>query len=377
MSFKPEARITGMKRKTALFVALAILFGVPLALSAQDVPPPKGLVLDSIVARVNDDIITTYQYKQALESLRQEVKQDCKSCSQEKLNAEYQKREKNVLRDLIDQDLLVERAKDDGINVSADVVRALNETREHYKLPSMDALRRAVEASGMNWEDYKNSINRQLLTQKVVQQDVAGTIQISQKTVDKYYEEHKSEFNRPASVELREIVLSTKGKTPAQDAKIKAKIEKIHQQILNGNDFGQLAKLYSDGPTAKSDGELGSFTRGQLAPSIESQVFKLHHNEITPVMHLSDGYAIFQVKRRYDAGIQPVDKVRQQIEEAIYRKRIQPALRKFLEVLRKQSYITVAEGYTDTAAVPESPIKEVIPGQNQNGKKGKKKKDGE
>lgn len=364
-----------MKRKTALFVALAILFGVPLALGAQDVPPPKGKVLDSVISRVNDDIITSFQYKQAVDALQQEIKHDCKSCSQTKIETRFEKERKNVLRDLIDQDLLVERAKDDGISVDADVVRALNQTREQYNLPSMAALQRAVEASGMSWENYKNSIKRGLLQQKVIQQDVAPTVQVSQKTVEKYYQEHKSEFYRKATVKLSVIMLSTKGKTAAEDAKLKKKLEAIRQRVENGDDFGQLAKLYSDGPYAKKNGEMGSFTRGQLAPAIDNAVFKLHHNEMTPVMHLANGYAIFQVQQHYSAGLQPLNKVRNQIEDAIYSKRMPSAIRQFLKVLRQQSYITVAQGYTDTAAVPETPIKEVVPGMDQNGKKGKKKGD--
>jgi peptidyl-prolyl cis-trans isomerase SurA len=363
-----------MRAKLTFFAALAIMIGVPLALGAQDVPPPKGEVIDSIIARVNDAIITSHDYKQAQQALKGEIKQDCKGCSAAQLEAKFNEEKKNVLRDLIDQQLLVQRAKDDGINVDADVIRQLNTVREKYNLASMNALRRAVEASGMSWNDYKDSIKRQLLTQKLVQQDVGGTIQISHEQVQKYYEAHKSEFNLPESVVIREIILSTKGKTPKQDAEIKKKIEMIRQRILNGDDFGQLAKLYSDGPTAKEEGELGKFTRGQLAKPIEDAVFKLQHNQMTPVMQLANGYAIFQVERHYDAGIQPVDKVEPQIEQAIYMKKIGPALRKFLKVLRQQSYIRIQPGYTDTAAVAETPIEEVVPGSSDSGKKGKKKK---
>lgn len=363
-----------MKLKAApIAVALAILFGVPLAVSAQDVPPPKGKALDSIVARVNDEIITSYQYKQAAEELMHDVKQGCKSCSAAKVEAEYQKQKKNLLRNMIDEDLLVERAKDDGISVDADLIRALNDTREHYKLPSMEALRHAVEASGMSWEDYRNSVKRNLLYRKVMEQDVAGSIQVSQKEIEKYYEEHKNEFVHRASVVLSVIMLSTKGKTPVQDAKIKKKLEAIRARILNGDDFGQLAKLYSQGPYAKDNGAMGTFTRGQLAPSIDNAVFKLQPNEMTPVMQIPGGYAIFQVQQRYQAGVQPLSKVRDQIVQALYQERMPAATRKFLKVLREQSYITVAHGYVDTAAVPETPIKEVIPGLDQNGKKHKKK----
>lgn len=362
----------GMYRKTNLLAGVAILLGCTLGLAAQQPPPPKGLVVERIIARVNDDIITTYQYKQAEEALRVEVKRDCGGCTPAKINAEYAKQHKNVLRDLIDQSLMVQRAKDEGVNVDIDVVKKLDETRQLYKLESMDALRRAVEASGLNWDEYKDSIKKNLLIHKLIQRDVGGTIQIDHQAIQKYYDAHKSEFNRPETVVLREIFLPTKGKTPAQIAQIKKQMENIRKRVENGDDFGQLAKLYSKGPTAQQNGEMGAYTRGQLAKPIEDAVFKLQHNQMTPVIERPSGFDLFQVERHFQAGLQPLDAVETEIENKIYLTRINAALRDFLTQLRKQSYIRVRPGYTDTAAVAETPIEEVAPGSE--GKKGKKKK---
>jgi peptidyl-prolyl cis-trans isomerase SurA len=365
----------GMFTKTNLLAGLAILVGCSLGLRAQNVvPPPKGLVIEQIIARVNDDIITSNQYKEALASLRQEIKQDCTGCSDAKIASEYKDQEKDVLRDLIDRSLMVQRAQDEGVNVDIDVIKRLDEIRQQYKLDSMDALRRAVEASGLNWDDYKDSIKKSLLTQKLIQRDVGGTIQIGRDEIQKYYDTHKNQFDRPETVVLREIFLSTKDKTPAQTAVIEKKIDGLRQRIENGDDFGQLAKLFSEGSTAKQGGELGAFTRGQLAKALEDAVFKLQHNQMTPVIRTTNGFELLQVEQHYQAGIQPLDAVENEIENQIYMKKIGPALREFLKHLREESYIVVKPGYVDTAAVAETPIEEVAPSQG-NDKKGKKKKE--
>jgi peptidyl-prolyl cis-trans isomerase SurA len=361
-----------MKRKTSWLAAVAILLGTSAVLRAQQPPPPKGDVVEDIVARVNDDIITSHQYKQAKGALLQEIKHDCTGCAQSKVDTEYQKQEKDVLRHLIDQSLLVQRATDEGINVDADVIKQLDQVRQDNHLDSMDALQKAVEASGLNWEDYKDSIRKQLLTSKLIQQDVGSTIQIDSGEVKKYYEAHKSQFNRPETVVVREIFLSTKDKTPKEDEAIKKKIENIRTRILNGDDFGQLAKLYSDGSTAQNGGELGAFQRGQLAKNLEADVFKLRHNQMTPVVKMPQGYELIQVERHYEAGIQPIEAVENEIESAIYQQRVGPALSTFLEKLRRESYIRIKPGYVDTAAVAETPIEEVVPGSDKD--KGKKKK---
>jgi peptidyl-prolyl cis-trans isomerase SurA len=363
-----------MKRKTGFLAAVAILLGAAAVARAQEQQPaPKGDVVEDIVARVNDDIITSHQFQQAKEALRQEVKQDCSGCTQTKVDAEYKQQETNVLRDLIDQSLLLQRANDEGINVDADVIKQLDSVRQANKLDSMDALQKAVEGSGLNWEDYKDSIRKRLLTSQVIQRDVGGTIQIDRTEVKKYYDEHKSEFTRPETVVLREIFLSTKGKTPKEVEEIKKKIDNLRARVQNGDDFGQLAKLFSEGSTAKNGGELGSFQRDQLAKVLADPVFKLQHNQMTPVIQTPQGYELIQVERHYEAGLQPIDAVDNEIENALYSKKVGPALRDFLKELRKESYIRVKPGFVDTAAVAETPIEEVVPGSDSDKSKKKAK----
>lgn len=361
-----------MSLRRVLPFGLLFVLGISLAAWGQQPPQPSGQVVDQIIARVNDDIITSHQYQQALAALQGQIKQDCSSCSQAQLNSRYQTQKKNVLRDMIDQDLLVQRAKDDGVNVDVQVINQLNQIREKYNLPSMNALQKAVEQEGINWSDYKDSIKRQLLTQQVIEDEVGSTVQVSHAEVQKYYDAHKQEFNRPESVVLREIYLSTKGMKPAQVEATRKKIEKYRQEVLNGDDFGQLAKLYSQGSTAKENGELGTFERSQLAPDIANAVFKLQAGQMTPVMRMSNGFELIQVEKHYQSGIQPLDAVENEIENILGQQKMGPALRAFLEKLRGESYIKLQPGYVDTAAVAETPIVQVtptLPG-SKNGKNG-------
>lgn len=362
-----------MKRKLSLLAGAAIFLGGSLALRAQQPPVPKGQVIERIIARVNDSVVTSHQYQKALAALHVQIKQGCPACSEAQLEAKFQDQQKDVLRDLIDQSLLVQRAEDQGINVDIAVVKQLDKIRQQYHLDSMDALQRAVEASGMNWDDYKATIRRQLLTQRIVQRDVGSTVQIDHKEIVTYYDTHKDQFNRPESVVLREIFLSTKGMTAPEVEAARKKIENLRQRVLNGDDFGQLAKLYSQGSTAQKGGELGTFQRGELAPDIENAVFKLQHDQMTPVIQTPAGFELLQVEQHYQAGIQPLDAVLNDVENDIYLQKIGPALRAYLEKLRGQSYIKMQPGYIDTAAVPETPIEEVtpsIPGQGNSKKKG-------
>ena len=342
------------------FAVLFLACGVQAQTDAQS--SSKEVLVEEIIARVNNQIITLSDYQKAAQGLAEEVRQDCQNCTQDQLQAEMKDRQKNLLRDMIDQQLLVERAKDMNIDVETDLVKRLDEVRKENNLATMEDLEKAVEKQGIVWEDYKQQMRNGLLTQKVIQQEVGGRMDIGPDEIKKYYDAHKQDFNRPEQVDLSEIFLNTEGKTPDEIAAIKTKADDLHKQLVNGNDFAETAKRHSEGSTAADGGELGTFERGQLAPQLESVVFKMDRNGITDVIQTKTGFEILKVNEHFQAGLQPLDKVSDQITNIIYKEKMDPAMRDYLAELREESYVTVKPGFTDTAAVPGATvIQEVAP----------------
>ncbi|HTX14964.1 MAG TPA: peptidylprolyl isomerase [Candidatus Baltobacteraceae bacterium] len=342
------------------FAVLFLACGVHAQTDAQS--SSKEVLVEEIIARVNNQIITLSDYQKAAQGLAEEVRQDCQNCTQDQLQAEMKDRQKNLLRDMIDQQLLIERAKDMNIDVETDLVKRLDEVRKENNLATMEDLEKAVEKQGIVWEDYKQQMRNGLLTQKVIQQEVGGRMDIGPDEIKKYYDAHKQDFNRPEQVDLSEIFLNTEGKTPDEIAAIKTKADDLHKQLVNGNDFAETAKRHSEGSTAADGGELGTFERGQLAPQLESVVFKMDRNGITDVIQTKTGFEILKVNEHFQAGLQPLDKVSDQITNILYKQKMDPAMRDYLAELREESYVTVKPGFTDTAAVPGATvIQEVAP----------------
>ena len=139
-------------------------------------------------------------------------------------------------------------------------------------------------------------------------------------------------------------------------AAIERKAEDLRNRVLKGEDFGEIAKRYSEGTTAKQSGELGVFERGQLSKHLEDAVFGLNKGGITDVIQTKTGFEILKVVERYQAGLQPLNKVEGEIQNKLYFKKMQPAMREYLAQLREESYVMVRPGYTDTAAVPGASI---------------------
>jgi peptidyl-prolyl cis-trans isomerase SurA len=390
-------------RKIVLFAAFA--FAAPLAAqqppakpvppmlekpgeapeTAKPVAPPKtlakpvsaesGKVIEEIIARVNNEIITRSDYQKELATAEDDARQECQGrCTPEQLRANIEDRRKGALRDLIDQSLLVQRGKDMGISVETDVIKQLDQIRIQNNLSSMEDLEKAVTAQGLNWEDFKNNIRNKILVQKVVAQEVGSHITIGHDDAVKYYDAHKQDFIRPEEVALREIEVSTEGKKPSEIPELRKKAETALQRVKNGEDFGEIAKRFSDGATKNQGGYLGMYKRGELAKPIEDVVFKMKKNDLTDVIETKQGFLILQVLQHYDEGLQPVEKVENEIMDKLYNEHMVPAMREYLKTLREQSYVVIKPGYQDIAGGGNSEIQEVsATPENTKKKKGHKR----
>ena len=364
-----------MKKQSLPWISGLILASplwlVPPTSSAQS----KPTVVEEIVARVNNQIITMSDYQKAGAGLQQEVQQDCQNCTQQQIAAEVADRRKNLLRDMIDQQLLIERGKDMDINVDTELVKRLDEVRKQNNLATMEDLEKAVEGQGLIWEDYKNQLRNSISTQEVIRREVGGHLDIGSDEVKKYYEAHKQEYNRSEQVALGEIFLSTEGKSPEEIAAVRTRADDLHNRLVKGEDFTALAKRYSQGSTAEEGGYLGEYERGQLAKQLEVAVFGLEKGQFTDVIQTKTGFEILKVQDHFQAGLQPLDKVEGEITNILYRQKMEPALRIYLAQLREESYVQVKPGYTDTAAVPGATvIQEVAPTPDTPDKKKSKKK---
>ncbi len=308
-------------------------------------------IVEEIIARVNDGIITKSDLQRSRDQLQQDVKQ------QQNATGDFATKEKNLLRDLIDQKLLIQQAKDEGISVDNDLIKRLDEIRKQNHLESMDDLEKAAKEQGVSFEDFKDNMKNSMLTQKAIGQDVGRRIQITPAEVSKYYEAHKAEFKAPESVRLAEILVSTEAKStaPAPDAAAaEAKAKGLLEQIKGGASFEELAKKSSDDPnSAPQGGDLGVFHKGELAPELESVVYALQPGQTTDVLRTKQGFIILKVLDHKPEGVVSEKEAENEIQERLYYEKLQPAVREYLTQLREEAYIDIKPGYVDTGASPK------------------------
>jgi peptidyl-prolyl cis-trans isomerase SurA len=337
----------------------------------------QSTVTEEIAARINNAIITRADFRRGREQMLSELRQQAGANA----DAVFQQRQKDVLRDLIDQQLLLQKAEELGVTADVELVKKLDEIRKSMHANSMEDLEKLAKEQGISFEDFKRNIKNGIITQQVIGHEVGSRIQVTDADIAKYYEEHRTELNRPEQVRLSEILVApTPGKEketdPVQVAAAETMANELLKKLRAGESFEETARKFSNGPTAQQGGDLGYFRRGMLAKELEDKTFSLKPGEMTDVVHTRQGFVILKLTEHQQAGLPPLDQMHSQIQEMIYVQRVQPALRTYLTKLREDAYVDVRQGYIDTGASPNAakPIYITVARPSAADAKGKKKK---
>jgi peptidyl-prolyl cis-trans isomerase SurA len=339
-------------RKLLSWLLLVCFAVLPPVLSADT-------VIEQIIARVNNQIITRTEYLRSKEQLKQEAQQQ-DPANADKIVAE---RDKDVLRDLIDQQLLLEKGKDLGITAETEVIKRLDEMRKEMKLESMEDLEKAAVAQGISFEDFRQNLKNQIITQQVISKEVGQRMSISKEELQQFSDDHKSQMEQPEQIRLSELLVSTDKKDKAapvdesaQMAAAQAKADELLAQIRKGASFDDVAKKNSDGPTAAQAGDLGYFKRGALAKELEDKTFAMKPGNVSDVIRTKQGFVILKVAEHQMAGVPPLSQIEPKVQDAIYMQKLQPALRAYLQKLREEAYVVPYPGYVDTGASPNQTV---------------------
>ncbi len=331
------------------FSVSALFFAAALLLAAVELPTSA---VEEIVAKVNGEIITRGE----LDKQRQQIEAALREqgLTSQALQDAVNKRMADELRDRINELLLIQKGRELNINVDADVTRYMARIQSEQKISDPDKFHALIqEQMGETYEDFRLTIKNTLLGQRVLSEEVYRNIVIPRAEIDKYYNEHKAEFIRQEMVSLREILISTGNGSPEQAAAAEKKAKGLVDRARKGEaKFSDLARQYSDAPTAASDGELGAFKRGNLAKEIDEAVFRNAKGYITDPIRRPAGFEIYRVDEHYAAGQASEDEVENEINAILMEPRTGPKRQEYLTGLRANAFLQIKPGYVDSGAAP-------------------------
>jgi peptidyl-prolyl cis-trans isomerase SurA len=309
------------------------------------------VIVDEIVARVNGDIVS----QDELERLTRELAQELKAHQEvgQQFEQDFQKRQKDILRDRIDELLLIQKGKELNINVDSEVTKYIAGLQRQAKITDPDKFHEYVrQQAGMSYEDFLAENRNQYLTREVIGQEVARHISITNQEIQNYYDKHKADFVRDEKIFLSEILISIQGKDPSGLAAAEKKAKQVAAEAAKGQRFSDLARDNSDAATAKQGGELGGYKKGELLKPLEDAVWNLPKGAVTQPIRIPTGFEILKVDDHTKAGLAPLADVRSEIENVLYGPRMQPKVREYLTQLRRTAFLQIKPGYLDTGAAP-------------------------
>jgi parvulin-like peptidyl-prolyl isomerase len=326
-----------------------LLLGLAALPAVTSAAATDSAVVEEIVAKCNGDIITRGDLDRARRELIEELRSS--GLSGVELEQQLTEREKNLLRDRVDQLLLAQKAKDLNINVDSEVSKQMASIQSNAKIADPDKFAIYIkEQAGMSYEDFKQEMKNRFLTQRVVREEVTEKMPVKHEDIEKYYNEHMSEFVREERIILQEILISTEGKDTAGVAAAEKKAKDLVTRARKGERFAEMARDNSDSVSNKNFGELPPYKKGELAQNLEDLVWNQSKGYITDPVRLPNGFLILRVEDHQKAGQAPLSEVENQITEKIMSPKLDGAIREYLGKLRKDAFLEIKADYIDTGA---------------------------
>lgn len=331
-----------MKFITVILTASLLLAGVTAR--AQE---PE--LINGIVARVNNDIITIADYNGALRDFREELTRQMKAAnkSDSEIDAEFEKQKGNVLEYMIDDLLLEQKAKELNIDVEAEINQQMKQMATENGLPNVIALENELKKQGIDPESARASMRKQLLQRDVVQREVLAPIYQRLKEQEKreYYDSHKEVFTTPGEVSLSEIFLPLEGHTADE---VDQRAKRLVTEIRAGKAFTDAVEQNSPANRASraQKGKIGTFKQGELKEDIAAAISTLKVGEITEPIRLQDGFQIIRVDDRKASTVRAFEdpEVQNYVGRAATMEKAEAARKEFLKRLREDSFIQINPG---------------------------------
>ena len=318
-----------MRRLFCLFGFILLLYG-PTSLSEA--------VVDRVVAVVNQEMITLSEVEKRIPLLKEEIATEDRLEKQERMRALY----RQVLEKLIEEKLIDQEAKKSGVKISSKEVEATMEEVKRRNAATQEDLEKALAVEGLTLETYKKQIEKGLQRQKLINWSVKVEGKAGEKELREFYQKNIGRYRvnetyRPGQI----LFVIPKGATPEEIREIRKKCQKVLERIKKGEDFGEMALLYSEDTSNRDHGDLGYFRRGELLPVFEREALRLKVGEVSGIIRTDFGFHIIKLLDRKGTAPLPFEEVMERVKADYYDGETEKAFKQYLSTLREKAVIEI------------------------------------
>jgi peptidyl-prolyl cis-trans isomerase SurA len=325
------------KRKAAVIEAPPAPSASAPILTTRDQLPTSEDVVDRVICVVNNDAITQYELDEAELYYLAETRERM-------AEGEARRTLRNrLLQNLIESRIQLQQAEREKVVVDdAELNDSLNEIMKKLKAKDEAEFEAMIKSQGLTLEGIKKRLRNQLMVQRLVRRKVALRISVTEQEIDKYLADNRDKLETGLTFEARHILVVPEGNGGDEAwAAARRKADEIYTRLLEGQDFIDLARQYSDDPSGKDGGSLGKLKRGELAQEIEDAILRLSPGEVSTPFRSKLGYHIFRLDSRDSLSGEALAQVRGQIREILYRQKYDARLKDWLVEIKQRAIIDV------------------------------------
>lgn len=294
-----------------------------------------SILLDRIVAVVNKEVIT---WSELYKMMEYEAADKIRALNEQERLKIFKDNEKIFLEQLIDQKLQIQEAKGLGYEVSKEELNeAIENIKNKYSLTD-DDFEASLKKEGMTFEEYKERLSEQILISKFVNRHIRNKIIVSDEEIKRYIESNKDKFDNIETFRIRQIFFK-KPLDEAEKIKIEEKAKLILRKLEEGEDFSNLAKEYSDDPSAKTGGELGLIKKNLLANEFIEVLSNLEVGEVSEPFWTEKGLHIIKLEEKFTA--KSIEEIREDVRQQLMETKFIEKYRDYIKSLREKARIDI------------------------------------
>ena len=295
-------------------------------------------ICNRVVAQVNNDVITLYELDNKIKELTGYDSGELKMKDEKK----YIETRRKVLDLLVDEKIAFEKIREMGIEVTpGEIDEAIERIKESNQF-TQEGLIAGLKKQEVSFESYREEIKRQLERNRLINYEVKSKIVIREEEIKDYYSKNKNEFSIIAEVHLATIFLKQEDPSNQEETvALLRKAEEIVFRLKKGEDFGKMAREFSQGPGAEEGGDLGLFKTAQLDPELLKVLKGMSTGDVTRPIIRQAGIQIVKLLEKQESGVKPFEEVRDAIFEILYKEEIDKRYSSWIKGLREKAYTKI------------------------------------
>ena len=298
-------------------------------------------LLEGIVVRVGDRIITRTQFEQRLRDRFHEIEQ---TAEPGKVAEMKQASRTQIIDELVSELLIKDRADRLSIVVTdAELKEAVNRLKQQYGIASDQQFEDSLKASGMTRADMEARLRETLLTNKVFGRELRNRAELSDPELRERYNREKERFRLPERAHLREIVILKPDNAAKIDEARTRATEVAAAARKQGTDFANLATTMSESGTREKGGDLGEVAKGELLPELDKALFDAAPGAVIGPIETKSAWHIMKVEQRLPSEVPAFESVKDRLRKTADDETFQRDLKAYLDTLRKDAYIEIHE----------------------------------